>query len=375
MSATATAIALAGIGPTYLNNGASNRLLNRFLAAPADAGILEKPETVRAAHRQLAATPLSAEGYYVLALAAERAEEIDRSEHLMTQAVRLHPRMITARTWLLQRYLASGREAAALQQIAVILRLNRNLGLSMTAILKELARHQRLRPLIARQFANTPYIMSLVQEARGDGLDAAAKLELLQGTDLRKLPDGIRSAQSAVAADLLQQGRYGEAREIWWTILGARRPADAIFDPDFSGLEAAPPFAWELTRSASVTAEYVQSGLPDPVTALKVTTFGELPQTLAKQQLVLPQGTYRLRFLSRLSNGSSGAPPFHWRIRCVSGDAVAELPIEAEANWKTMERSFVVPAACPSQMLELASRGGTEGRSPDLFLTSVRIGR
>jgi hypothetical protein len=150
---------------------------------------------------------------------------------------------------------------------------------------------------------------------------------------------------------LVKAGEFAKARQVWSTVahVGLDREA-LLYDPAFTQRDAPPPFNWTLTSSTLGFAERLRGG------GLHVIFYGQEDGALASQLLVLAPGRYRL------TTTASGTPTngnaLHWALTCAGArEPFASIPLTAAiaGAW-----SFVVPAGCAGQRLELS------GSSPDI---------
>jgi hypothetical protein len=137
-----------------------------------------------------------------------------------------------------------------------------------------------------------------------------------------------------------------------------------IYDPSFRGLDAPPPFNWSLTSSTVGLAEREGGGL-------HVLFYGQNDGVLARQLLLLPPGSYRLRFT--LGEGGVHPESLSWSIRCdksVSALSSADIVATAAGGW-----SFEVPPDCPAQWLELTARSEDISQQSDVTIGRLKLDR
>lgn len=320
----------------------------------------------------LGSKPLSADAFYSLGVAAERAGRQDHAHGLISRASQLDPRRATFMLWLFANASSAGRISDALVQAERIARLNPEASAAVSGFLGLLAKDPAARRDIATRFANTPMILEVVTSAAQQGLGAAALGELLQGTDVAALPDGVVQAQSALTAPLLKEGRAAEAREVWLRVAGIRGDS-AVYDGSFAGSPASAPFGWTLQNTADLQTEIVE-GSPSSVGALKVTSFGSLTATAAEQTLAISPGRYRLSFRARTLGQTGGESAFSWTLRCGAAAPFLEAVLNARAGeWLAQQVEFTLPSECPMQILRLGKLGTPDQQSRTLLVSHVAV--
>lgn len=193
-------------------------------------------------------------------------------------------------------------------------------------------------------------------------LDAA----LSAGADLTP-----RELEVLVSA-LVDAGDPAGARRRWRSSLveGVEAADDGrLFDAEFSGVEAPPPFAWKLEPAPGVSVA-METGL--------VVSFAGWPAdfTGVSQQIALAPGRYRLEvdWSSRLR----GNRPVAWVLYCISPEIeLARIPMFPSPSSRRHSASpFAVPQSCPRQRLRLvaiARNQAQRGLEGELRVQRVRI--
>jgi len=336
-----------------------------------DAGEGAGDRTADAA-AQLRRAPLSAQAYYVLGLSRERAGDPGQAQALIERSAAMNPRFLQARLWLALNHLRSGRVELGIGEVAWLLARKRSLAPQLMVVLVEASREPRARKAVAERLANTPTILSLAHLGAQAGFGAPALRELVAATDLAALPDGA-AVQSLIAKQLIEEGRFREARNVWFE-LGGARPAAEVFDGGFEGLKGGAPFGWTLTNDQDVKAVVRKRAGPGGSGALAVQTFSSLRSTVAEQSLVLAPGAYRLRFQALVPNRSGDREsPYFWALKCPDGKLLLEAFIEPSASWTERTHRFEVPGHCPMQSLTLNRDSTTDSRARQLMVSAVEV--
>lgn len=320
------------------------------------------------ARTYLAVRPHAAQGFLALAAGVEESGEAGLA--LLRHAAMVDPRLGAARYRLAGHYLETGQVAAGIDQIRILQNLDGQLASRLTPLVLELARVPAHRATIAAHFANDPNLLRLLDQANRAGLEPEALIGLVARTDLRRMPDGVATAQRVIGEALIARGQYRRAWASWHALAG-RRPSDAIFDGGFAGAQGAAPFGWTLVNDQYARTRIRAGEGPGGGGALGVDAFGSQLLTAARQNLVLGAGRHVLRFAANAGGGSD--TPFFWSVKCVSGRTVSELPVPASPQWRSHEAEVIIPADCPMQVLAL-QKGPTMTEGPHrLLVANLRI--
>lgn len=324
-----------------------------------------------AAQRQLVVRPLEGASLYALALSAEHSGDQDNTARLVEQAIRINPRLRTARTWDLAHAVRTGNADRAINQALVLARLSPAAARPVGVILAQLAQDPASRRTLAKRLANDPLILAVLSEAAQSGAPPAALFELIAPTDLSQLPDGVARAQAAIVGPMVRAAKFGEARRTWLAIAGLPDQT-LVFDGEFKGQVGSPPFGWTLHTSANLEtaiapADSVGGGL-------KTTAYGSLAVTAAEQSLTLSPGPYTLAFTGRAEDDVEGSG-FAWTLSCNSGGTIAVIPVQVSANRTGQRARIVVPASCPMQVLRLVKLRTPDTAARTLELECVLITR
>jgi hypothetical protein len=173
---------------------------------------------------------------------------------------------------------------------------------------------------------------------------------------------------------LFAAGRFGEARNAWAGMVSDREAAtNALFDGDFRGLPAPPPFNWTLHDTAVGRATMTNAGKDAPY--LDVEYFGGSGAVLAEQVMALRPGRYSIRLLASTVEPIKGAS-FVWRIGCLpSGQEQVSLELRAlAASPREYGTSFSVPhSGCGGQKLELIGRPGDVAAPANIRIAKFRV--
>jgi hypothetical protein len=262
-------------------------------------------------------------------------------------------------------------------EIDVALRLNADVRQAVVAELTRLIAIPDGRDELAGALARNP-------SWRRDFFTAAHGRPF-QPADTRALYLAVRARNSRLNATpefrlhleaLVRTGQVARARNLW---LGAmppeRRARHAnLFDGDFSGEPAFPPFGWELAESEQGRAETMRDGRPH----LQIDYFGGSNEVLAEQVIALRPGNYRLTYSARSDEGVGGAN-INWVVACYpSGEILSRTTIQnLGQNYQRRAIGFVIPtsAQCNGQVLRLVGEPGDVSVPVSFQLASVGIAR
>ena len=312
----------------------------------------------------LAATkaPLEPQPFIVRGIRLQLEGRGDDAERAFAAASWRNPRSIPARYFLANTRLSRGN-VDGLREVAALARLSPEGLVTSTPYLAAFARQkQALKPMRAL-FASNPAIRSAVlSNLAQDPGNLSLVLELGGTGDVANAP-----WLAAMIRTLVEHRQYAPARSLWEKSSGIDRSAtqSLLFDANFSDSASMPPFNWELTSSTLGLAER-RSG------RLQAIYYGQDNGPLARQLLVLGPGRYRFEAPAKGAVESGEGTALLWTVRCADSkgnEALASAPASAGGL------TFVVPASCPAQWLELAGRSSDTGREIEMTIGPVSLSR
>ncbi|HET8750302.1 MAG TPA: hypothetical protein VFM42_06135 [Sphingomicrobium sp.] len=306
--------------------------------------------------------PLAPEPYLVRGVEAQLDGDTAQAKRDFSAAQWRDPRSLPAAYFLAEYYFRSGNAVDGLRQTAVLARLSPGGVGAVAPYLAAYAQAPSNWPQIRALFRNQPGIEDAVLVALAH--EAGNSDAILQLAD-----PAHRNAASpwlpVLLGSLVDAGDYVRARAIWAAISGvAIGPRTLIYDASFEASDAPPPFNWSLTSSTVGLAEREGGGL-------HVLFYGQNDGVLARQLLLLPPGSYRLRFT--LGDGGVHPESLSWSIRCdKSASALSSAGIDATTprGW-----SFRVPPDCPAQWLELTGRSEDISQQSDVTIGGLKLER
>lgn len=320
--------------------------------------------------------PLAYEPFFVAARHAEQRGDVGRATRLMEEVRRRRANYVPARLQLAAYYGQQDRFREMFAEIDVALRLNAQVRDTLLAEMTRLIALPEGRRELAAVLARNP-------DWRRDFF-AAAHSRAFEPVDALDLFNQVRARRPAFAPSLeyrlyldalVRTGQVARARAMWLnTLAPARRAASALlFDGDFSGERALPPFGWVFAETEQGRAELVRDGRPH----LQVDYFGGSNEVLAEQILALGPGRYRLDYAVRSDEGVAGANIL-WLVACYPGGTNLARGEVASVTQDYQRRtlSFTVPAGqCSGQVLRLIGEPGDVSVPVGLQIASVRIAR
>jgi hypothetical protein len=183
--------------------------------------------------------------------------------------------------------------------------------------------------------------------------------------------------ESFVIRSLINAGQSGRARALWLASLpqAERSRSALLFNGDFRESSSKGPFDWILTEDASGRAEITRSRGEPP--QMDIFFYGGRDIALARQELALAPGNYRLAASAKSDSGIASGRLL-WTIACAtSSQRAAELPLEPLTNrYMKHARAFTIPPqGCAGQTLILAAEAGDLARPVDARIQQVTISR
>ena len=334
------AAALGGIGPGKLGQV-------RGLELGADGEI---PAGIAAAGRRaLPDNPLAFEPFFAVAAEHFRDKRSTGSPQdgvLLREALRRNPRSREARLLLMRHAVGRGDLRDAIDQLAVLNRLN-------TGIVEQLM-------LALGNAISTPRQVDEAVAALGP--HGELYHPFLRGFAIARKPAPLitrligampRSALADPAVrviainQMVQAQAFAEARALWAS--GQASGGNGlVHSPDFADRTAPPPFNWQLEESSTGVAERAATG------GLMAEYYGRESGLLASQLLTLAPGNYRALLDYRTTSGTPGGMAL--QLRCAGGGAVlGQVPLRAAVGTgQKLALEFTVPGAeCRGQSLAL----------------------
>ena len=318
-------------------------LVNSLISASAKAPLAPEPFLVRGVHAQVSGNQSVALQSYLAA--RER-----------------NPRAVAPRYFLADLYLKAGRTEPGLGEISALARL---VPESLPNVAKYLAAYARTPGAAAQVKAmleNHPQLeLALLNELAADAASTRLTLHLWSGRG----GEEARTWQARLLEQLVQAGRFNEARAVWARFADVSAQSDSLFDAQFEA-RALPPFGWMLASGASGIAEPQGSG------RLHLIYYGREDLVLASQLLTLPPGRYRLSM--KVSASTPAAKSLSAAIRCLpSSSVIVTLPLQRQGR---VSASFVITGqGCAAQQLEISGDAPEFPERAEATVSQLRLER
>lgn len=302
--------------------------------------------------------PLLAEPLLVGAVAADQVGDRAKAERLLLAARQRNPRLPAVRYFLSDRYRRDGREAQALAELAVLLKVQPQRQMTLLPYFSRLAADPRNKRAVQEMIAANPdFGRQLLSAVAGENAPPSLVLEL--SSILPPHPDDHVWQTSLIDA-AIRRGDYTNARKIWRVVTGNDRSSTILYDPEFDDRKAPAPFNWTFAAGPDGVAE------PQGKGRLSLLYFGRNPIQMANQVLTLPEGRFRLRW--KANGPSEDTNELGWQLMCLpSGETLGEAPLGARV-WH-----FSIGSGCKAQRLVLHAVPGDIPRKHNVDLSGLRL--
>lgn len=312
----------------------------------------------RLAIRAISRNPLNTHAYSALALAEEGAGRPIRARQLMGVAHSISARDRVAQIWQIRQAALAGDRQAMVRHFDILMRISRRgVGDIMSLLVAATADRSTvaaLAPVLARNpFWKTSFLMTL--SIGGPNVDHV--VELIRGRlDPREADE--RAVMTHLIQRLVNEGRY----DLAWSIYREARPgtsdaaASSIRDSTFAVGADFPPFDWQLSDEAGLTAQPEARRDGGPGVALALIAEGGRGGEVGRQLIRLTPGVqYELEF----DAGATPPKTAEWRsqlsLACADGgEAFYQLrPSRSGAGPERVRGMFTVQGECRWQMLSI----------------------
>ncbi|HVM39002.1 MAG TPA: hypothetical protein VM265_11525 [Sphingomicrobium sp.] len=319
------------------------------------------PATMRLVAQVAREAPLAPEPFLIHGALAQMAGRDAQAERLFLAARARDPRSEAARYFLADRFLRTGRTAAALAEMSALSRLVPGATAQFAPALASFARTPGAVPELRRFLRRSPeFEPAVLQELTKSPANAELVMSLWSQ---QRIGAGAAPAwQASLLRGLVEARQYARAQATWSRLAGAElKPG--IYNPQFRRDPAPPPFNWSVPGVG---------GIVEPAPGgVQIIYFGRQDVVLAEQLLLLAPGRYELAVSVRAGAGERNA--LAWTLKCdSSGSELAALPLGGAANAR-LTGKFEVPEGCPAQWLQLAGKAGEFSRSVELTMTGLEL--
>ncbi|WP_353204008.1 hypothetical protein [Sphingomonas sp.] len=302
--------------------------------------------------------PLVALPYYIAA-ATRAPSAVQTARALNALALQRDPRLRPAWAWrVTDRAQANdvGPTTHALIRLAVLSAEAGPIWSAIAQISADPAARKEIKAEIARGASwRDVYLTAL----SGSTVDRAIVFEMLESAGKHAPvtnvapPPGTPDDRRAFLAQMITQRDYERAYLAWvqWLPAASQAAVGHVFDGDFKGAAALPPFSWELANGTGGTTAIV------PASGLSIDYSGSDGSVLASQMVLLQPGRYRLVTQATFQpvSNENGTAPLTWTLVCVGGNTpLNDLPVPLDGSAKRVAGApFEVAAGCAAQTLSL----------------------
>lgn len=336
------------------------------IARAAAAGQPVPREQIDAIYAAAARAPLAPEPFLVRGVEAQLAGNQQLAERAFEAARLRDPRSLAAHYFLADHYLRTNQADAGLTELARLMRLVPNSIVSVAPYYAKYAQApggaERVKAMLrAHPEFETDVLSALATDAAN--ADLILNLASGRGASLGDSPGWHgKLVESLVAAR-----EYSKARAVWAKLSGQQVTAEqGLFDPEFSGKKAPPPFNWTLLSTASGLAEGQGEG------RLHIIYYGRENATLASQTLTLKPGRYRFGF--QVEGSSQDLSSLAWKLTCLPSKRTI-VAIGLTAGRRPASGGFEVPSDCPAQKLELSGAAPEFPQTVDVTIRGLSVTR
>ncbi|MGH6785621.1 MAG: hypothetical protein ACREBO_02225 [Novosphingobium sp.] len=309
----------------------------------------------------LTSAPLAYEPFFAVAAAGFRGKDATGSKTdaaLLEEALRRNPRSREARLLLMRHAVGAGDLKRAIDQLAVLDRLNSQMVAQlMLALGKAIRSERQVDEAVAALGPHPELYRPFMTGFAGAQKPASLVVRLVPQLPPAALADS--EIRRLAVAEMVRAEAFAEARRLWDAGSGKRA---LVHSPDFADAKAPPPFNWELATDSTGAAERQAGG------GISVDYYGRDPGPLVAQLLTLAPGSYTAALRYRTDSGAPGA--LGLQVRCAASDApLAVRALDASAGADAVATIvFTVPAqGCRGQSLSVVGRV-QEARDPQAAL-------
>jgi tetratricopeptide (TPR) repeat protein len=309
------------------------------------------------------AAPLQPEPFLVQGAIAERRGDLARAQSLLEMARWRDPRSPAALYLLADVWLRGGNIVQGLRQLALMSRIMPATSVQLVPALADFARAPGARETLDSILRTNPELRRPLLIALSADPANADLAVALSGPELHSTEQQSQAWKARLLRGLVQRGDYDRAYAIWREFAGLPAGFSALlFNGDFKAAAAPAPFNWTFSSGGA--------GIAEPANGkLRVLFYGNAEQTLASQLLLLKPGNYEFR---APVDGNPAAGALSWTLTCGSGGRpIMDVPLNSSAAGAR----FAVPAACPSQMLQLVGHLEDMPQNSDVQIGHVQLER
>jgi tetratricopeptide (TPR) repeat protein len=343
------------------------------LAALAQQQLAEDPaKAALTARKALRRSPANAAAAGALGMALTQTGDQARSLGMLGYAQAMSRRDLPTQLWAIEVAVQRGDIPEALHHYDIALRVNRTAPPLLFPVLLTATETPAVRTSLARLLAQgTPWkdsFLDFLAARSGDVMAASRLISEIYAAGGKTTPGPV----SILTQRLIEANQSGPA----WSLYARRDPRGArqlLRNGRFDrAVDLPTPFDWQLSDSGEARAVI----LPDPRGGvLQVDARDGSGGVVARQRLVLAQGTYLLRFNASAADGATlGDSRFD--VLCLPArNRIAQAPLAAGSGRTDQRWRFTVPAGCANQSLELTLVPGRTEAAIEAALSEINVTR
>jgi hypothetical protein len=322
-------------------------------------------QQIEAIYAAAARAPLAPEPFLVRGVDAQLAGNPTLAGRAFEAARQRDPRSLAAHYFLADHFLRTGQFDAGIAELARLTQL-------VPGGIGSVAGYYAQYAMQPGGAARMKEVLRIHPEFSSEVLGALATDATNADLVLYLAGDRLKSSgeppqwHSRLVSGLVAAGQFRKARTVWSKLSGEMiTDQPSLFDPQFSGKKAPPPFNWSLLSTASGVAEEQGNG------RLHLIYYGRDNATLASQTLTLPPGRYRLSF--KIDGAGKGVASLTWNLSCLPSNRTAlslALPKSGTAAGQ-----FTIGVNCPAQQLALTGTSPDFPQTIDLTLSDLALSR
>jgi hypothetical protein len=312
----------------------------------------------------LQANPLSALPFQGRGLAALQHGDMTRARLLLTEAVRRDPHALAPHVALVMQAAQAGDLPRVGERLTDVARLDPAVAAGMAQDLAGHAPGPDEAAALGKAMGASPVLAAAALTGMGgagrDGAVVSAFLEALPPGILRKA-----DVRRAAATQMVRLHDFSRGRAFW--------PGPAwigpVYSPNFSDLDAPPPFGWQVQAGDAGVAERDGRG------GVSLSAYGRTDGVLIEQLLTLAPGPWRVELDYEGQSAQGGVLVL--RLRCAEdGRMLGARPLDGGEGKRTLGFSARVPADhCGGQWLDVAARAMEGEAHQDVLAIQVRVKR
>jgi len=316
-------------------------------------------KAAEAAREILAASPLQAEAFELIARAMAATGDLVSARALFSIAARRAPRDAFARAWLVDDQMQQGDFDSAMRNIEGLYRISPSLRSTLLTLLSDKATQDST---FAQQLGQLVADMPTLRTGLINDLLARADIDTVNRVfeQVATTASGLSDAEAGRWYDRLMKDQQWGAAYSRWISRVHRTGVESIpllyngeFDKPISNLG----FDWRSQPPVGVQIAQVADGTN---MLIELVFRGRRVDGVGlSQTLLLAPGNYRLSFHTQAQALRSNQG-LQWDLICAgTGRKIAStLRLNGDFDWRTVATDFTIPGdACPAQTLRLTNPG------------------